>query len=56
MNLSRNLSLVKTVERQRLVQTEHMMVLDAIRRKDASGAASAMRAPLENALERMFGS
>jgi DNA-binding FadR family transcriptional regulator len=56
MNLSRNLSLVKTVARQRLVQAEHMAVLDAIRRKDAPGAASAMRAHLENALERMFGS
>jgi DNA-binding FadR family transcriptional regulator len=56
MNLSRNLSLVKTVARQRLVQAEHMAVLDAIRRKDAPGAASAMRMHLENALERMFGS
>ncbi|WP_168792007.1 FadR/GntR family transcriptional regulator [Paraburkholderia aromaticivorans] len=56
MNLSRNLSLVKTVARQRLVQAEHRAVLDAIRRKDAPGAASAMRAHLENALERMFGS
>jgi DNA-binding FadR family transcriptional regulator len=56
MNLSRNLSLVKTVARQRLVQAEHMAVLEAIRRKDAPGAARAMRAHLENALERMFGS
>jgi DNA-binding FadR family transcriptional regulator len=56
MNLSRNLSLVKTVERQRLVQAEHMAVLDAIRRKDAAAAGAAMRAHLENALERMFGS
>jgi GntR family transcriptional repressor for pyruvate dehydrogenase complex len=56
MNLSRNLSLVKTVERQRLVQAEHMAVLDAIRRKDAAGAGAAMREHLENALERMFGS
>ncbi|MFB9128237.1 FadR family transcriptional regulator [Paraburkholderia dipogonis] len=56
MNLSRNLSLVKTVARQRLVQEEHRAVLDAIRRKDAPGAANAMRAHLENALERMFGS
>jgi DNA-binding FadR family transcriptional regulator len=56
MNLSRNLSLVKTVARQRLVQAEHRAVLEAIRRKDAPGAASAMRAHLENALERMFGS
>ncbi|MGF6534130.1 GntR family transcriptional repressor for pyruvate dehydrogenase complex [Paraburkholderia sp. GAS33] len=56
MNLSRNLSLVKTVERQRLVQAEHLAVLEAIRRKDGPGAGRAMRAHLENALERMFGS
>ncbi|NKJ46626.1 GntR family transcriptional regulator [Burkholderia sp. SG-MS1] len=56
MNLSRNLSLVKTVERQRLVQAEHRAVLDAICHKDAAAAAAAMRAHLENALERMFGS
>jgi GntR family transcriptional repressor for pyruvate dehydrogenase complex len=56
MNLSRNLSLVKTVERRRLVQAEHMAVLDAIRRKDAEGAGTAMRVHLQNALERMFGS
>jgi len=56
MNLSRNLSLVKTVERQRLVQDEHLAVLEAIRRKDGPAAARAMRAHLENALERMFGS
>ncbi|MGF6469578.1 DNA-binding GntR family transcriptional regulator [Paraburkholderia youngii] len=56
MNLSRNLSLVKTVERQRVVQAEHMAVLDAIRRKDSAAAGAAMRAHLENALERMFGS
>jgi DNA-binding FadR family transcriptional regulator len=56
MNLSRNLSLVKTVERQRLVQAEHRAVLDAIRRRDPQAAGQAMRAHLENALERMFGS
>jgi DNA-binding FadR family transcriptional regulator len=56
MNLSRNLSLVKSVERQRLVQQEHLAVLGAIRRHDAQGAAQAMRQHLENAMERMFGS
>ena len=55
MNLSRNLSLVKTVERQRLVQAEHLAVLEAIRRTTRR-AGRAMRAHLENALERMFGS
>jgi GntR family transcriptional regulator, transcriptional repressor for pyruvate dehydrogenase complex len=56
MNLSRNLSLVKTLERQRLVQREHLAVLEAIRNKDSAAAGRAMRAHLENALDRMFGS
>ncbi|WP_114809620.1 FadR/GntR family transcriptional regulator [Paraburkholderia kururiensis] len=56
MNLSRNLSLVKTIERQRMVQAEHLAVLEAIRRHDAAGAADAMRRHLENARDRMFGS
>jgi GntR family transcriptional repressor for pyruvate dehydrogenase complex len=47
---------LKTVQRQRLVQAEHMAVLDALRRKDPEGAAHAMRQHLENALDRMFGS
>jgi DNA-binding FadR family transcriptional regulator len=55
MNLSRNLSLVKSIERQQLVQQEHLAVLEAIRRRDASGAEQAMRAHLENAMVRMFG-
>jgi GntR family transcriptional regulator, transcriptional repressor for pyruvate dehydrogenase complex len=56
MNLSRNLSLAKTMERQRLVQREHKDVLDAIRERDPARASQAMRVHLENALDRMFGS
>jgi GntR family transcriptional regulator, transcriptional repressor for pyruvate dehydrogenase complex len=56
MNLSRNLSLAKTMERQRLVQREHKDVLDAIRERNPARASQAMRAHLENALDRMFGS
>lgn len=56
MNLSRNLSLVKSVERQRLVQREHQEVLEAIRARDPERAAQAMRMHLEHAVERMFGS
>jgi GntR family transcriptional regulator, transcriptional repressor for pyruvate dehydrogenase complex len=56
MNLSRNLSLVKTVERQRLVQAEHRAVLDAIRRHDTQAAGDAMRTHLMHARDRMFGS
>ncbi|WP_244817182.1 FadR/GntR family transcriptional regulator [Caballeronia sp. Lep1P3] len=55
MNLSRNLSLVKTLERQRLVQREHLDVLEAIRDRDAARAAHAMKTHLESALDRMFG-
>jgi GntR family transcriptional repressor for pyruvate dehydrogenase complex len=55
MNLSRNLSLVKSIERQQLVQAEHLAVLEAIRRRDANGAEQAMRRHLENAMARMFG-
>jgi DNA-binding FadR family transcriptional regulator len=56
MNLSRNLSLVKSIERQRLVQQEHLEVLEAIQARDAERAAKAMRAHLERAVNRMFGS
>ncbi|WP_250515052.1 FadR/GntR family transcriptional regulator [Caballeronia sp. INDeC2] len=55
MNLSRNLSFVKTLERQRVVQREHLEVLEAIRTRDSVRAGKAMRAHLENALDRMFG-
>ncbi|WP_425434083.1 FadR/GntR family transcriptional regulator [Paraburkholderia lycopersici] len=56
MNLSRNLSLVKSIERQRLVQGEHLEVLEAIQARDAERASAAMRAHLERAVNRMFGS
>jgi GntR family transcriptional repressor for pyruvate dehydrogenase complex len=56
MNLSRNLSLVKSIERQRLVQQEHLEVLEAIRQRDPTRAQRAMREHLERALSRMFGS
>jgi GntR family transcriptional regulator, transcriptional repressor for pyruvate dehydrogenase complex len=56
MNLSRNLSLVKSVERQRLVQQEHLEVLEAIQARDAERAAQTMRQHFERAVDRMFGS
>jgi len=56
MNLSRNLSLVKSIERQRLVQQEHFEVFEAIAARDAGRAAHAMRVHLEHAVNRMFGS
>lgn len=56
MNLSRNLSLVRTIERQRLVHDEHLAVLRAIRDHDPARARICMHTHLENALQRMFGS
>lgn len=56
MNLSRNLSLVKSIERQRIVQQEHLEVLEAVRARNPERAASAMREHLEHAVSRMFGS
>ena len=56
MGLMRNLSLHKSVERQKLVQAEHEVLLAALKRRDAAGAQAAMRRHLENARSRMFGS
>ncbi|MCG5075989.1 FadR/GntR family transcriptional regulator [Paraburkholderia tagetis] len=56
MNLSRNLSLVKSIERQRIVQQEHLEVLEAVQARDAQRASQAMRDHLERAVSRMFGS
>lgn len=56
MNLSRNLSLVKSIERQRIVQQEHFEVLEAIQARDVPRASQAMRDHLERAVSRMFGS
>lgn len=55
MNLMRNLSLVKSAERRKLVQDEHAVIVQALRQRDAQAAATAMRVHLENARDRMFG-
>ena len=55
MTLMRNLSLLKSVERQKLVQAEHEVLLAALQRRDALAAGLAMRTHLENAKNRMFG-
>ncbi len=55
MNLMRNLSLLKSMERQQLVQAEHAAIVTALRHHDAAGAGQAMRQHLENARDRMFG-
>ena len=55
MNLSLNLSRMKSVERLQLVQREHLALLEAIRQRDARRAEQAARDHLERAMERMFG-
>jgi len=55
MNLMRNLSLLKSTERQKLVQAEHEVILQALKRRDPRAASEAMRVHLEGARNRMFG-
>ncbi len=55
MNLSRNLSLIKTAARRREVQAEHAEIVAAIDARDAEAASVAMRHHLEHAVVRMFG-
>jgi GntR family transcriptional repressor for pyruvate dehydrogenase complex len=54
MNLTRNLSLLRTEARLRLVQDEHGSILAAIEARDASAARTAMETHIENARRRMF--
>lgn len=55
MDLSRKLSLAKSVERRRVVQQEHLAIFEAIQRRDPQAAEQAMRMHLESAMERMVG-
>ena len=55
MTLMRSLSLTKSADRQKIVQAEHEVVLEAIRRRDPQAASQGMRQHLENARDRMFG-
>lgn len=54
MNLARNLSLTKPVRRLSLVQNEHRIIVQAIRRQDPQQARSAMMAHVTNARKRVF--
>jgi DNA-binding FadR family transcriptional regulator len=54
MTLTRNLSLLRTRARLRLVQDEHVAILRAIEARDEAGARTAMEAHIENARQRMF--
>ena len=54
MNLTRNLSMLRTNARLRLVQDEHSTILAAIEARDAAAARHAMETHIENARRRMF--
>ncbi|MFK4810911.1 FadR/GntR family transcriptional regulator [Devosia sp. ZW T5_3] len=54
MNVTRSLSLRRSSEQLRGVQTEHEHIVDAIRRQDADAAYAAMRSHVLNARTRMF--
>jgi GntR family transcriptional repressor for pyruvate dehydrogenase complex len=54
MNLTRNLSLLRTDRRLRLVQDEHSAIVEAIRARHGTRARAAMENHIENARRRMF--
>jgi len=54
MNLLRNLSLLRTAERLRLVQDEHRAIVEAIAARDPDAARAAMQTHIDNARRRMF--
>jgi DNA-binding FadR family transcriptional regulator len=54
MNLTRNLSLLRTAERLRQVQDEHRAIVDAIAARDPATARMAMQTHIDNARRRMF--
>lgn len=54
MNVSRSLTLKRPIDRLREVQDEHVVVVEAIRRRDVDTATNAMRTHILNARHRMF--
>jgi GntR family transcriptional repressor for pyruvate dehydrogenase complex len=54
MNVNRNLSMMHTAERVRLVQDEHHAILEAIVGRDPDAARDAMQRHIGNARARMF--
>jgi DNA-binding FadR family transcriptional regulator len=54
MNITRSLSLLRTEERIRRVQDEHVAIVDALRQRDADAAGATMQAHILNARRRMF--
>lgn len=54
MNITRQLSLLRTPERLRAVQLEHVGIFEAIRQREPEGARLAMQRHILNARQRMF--
>ena len=54
MNITRSLSLMRPEKRIRLVQDEHVAIVDAIRRREPDEASRNMRTHVLNARQRMF--
>ncbi len=54
INLARSLTLKRPLEHLRIVQTEHVVMLDAIEARDRDAARLAMRTHIENACFRVF--
>lgn len=54
MNLARNLSLLRSTARARIVQEEHAEILEAIRNRRPAAASATMARHIEGARKRMF--
>lgn len=54
MNLTRGLSLLASKKRLRMVQDEHLAIVEAIAAQDGDQAEAAMRTHIDNARHRMF--
>ena len=54
INLARSLTLTRSLEHLRAVQTEHVMMFEAIEAQDKDAARLAMRAHIEDACMRIF--
>ncbi|WP_158816325.1 FadR/GntR family transcriptional regulator [Methylocapsa sp. S129] len=54
INLGRSLSLTRPREHLRIIQTEHVVMIDAIEARDKDAARLAMRTHIQNACSRVF--
>jgi len=54
INLARSLTLTRPLEHLRIVQAEHVVLLQAIEARDKEGARTAMRRHIENTCKRVF--